>query len=192
MGSLKASGSTIATAIPSASPEMAESMAPTISLTTDASEPVHCDFVPSKASASSMPYCVGTKKGLVVTWLTKTKLYSGVSGKLPPEPPDPPWLACCASCRHPASNNPADANAPPARNCRRPNLRSPKPPSPDPSSPILYPYLFFARNLSRHALSYQYASVSSVGATPSLVLLPARTTGPCGRLCRHRRSEERV
>src|SRR3712207_9039581 len=94
---------------------MAEFIASTISLTTEVSDPVHCDVVPNSACASSMPYCVGTKNGLVVTWLTKTKLYSGVSGKFPPDPPappPPPWLACwAASCLHPLSNRPAEASA---------------------------------------------------------------------------------
>src|SRR5215211_1858296 len=41
---------------------------------------------PKSACASSMPYLVGMKKGLVVTWLIKTKFHSGVSGKSPPDP----------------------------------------------------------------------------------------------------------
>ena len=90
IGSLKATGSTTQTAMPSALPEMAVFIASTISETTDFSEPVHCDVVPSRACASSMPYWVGTKNGFVVTWLTKTKFHSGVSGKLPPDPPPPP------------------------------------------------------------------------------------------------------
>src|SRR3712207_7862986 len=118
IGSLNASGSTTATAMPSAPPEMAVFISFTISWTTESSEPVHCDVVPSSACASSMPYCVGTKNGFVVTWLMKTKLYSGVSGKLPPDPPDPPppWLACCASGLHPLINSPAPASALAARN----------------------------------------------------------------------------
>ena len=124
IGSLKASGSTTETAMPLAPPEMAEFIASTISLTTEVSDPVHCDVVPNSACASSMPYCVGTKNGFVVTWLTKTKFHSGVFGKLPPDPPDPPppWLACCASGLHPLTNSPADASALAARNCRRPSL----------------------------------------------------------------------
>src|SRR5215211_2197473 len=127
IGLLKATGSTTETAMPAALPEMAVSMASTMSLTTEFSEPVHCDVVPSSASASSMPYRVGTKKGLVVTWLIKTKFHSGVSGKLPPDPPPPPPACCAASRRHPASNNPAEASALPARNCLRPSLKSPSP-----------------------------------------------------------------
>src|SRR3712207_4640499 len=118
IGSLNASGSTTETAMPSALAEMAEFIASTISLTTEVSDPVHCDLVPNSACASSIPYCVGTKNGLVVTWLTNTKLYSGVSGKLPPDPPDPPppWLACWASGLHPLINSPAPASALAARN----------------------------------------------------------------------------
>src|SRR5215217_3135502 len=96
---------------------------------------------------TSMPYCVGTKNGLVVTWLTKTKFHSGVFGKLPPDPPDPPWLACCAaSRRHPSSNNAADASALPARNCLRPSLYSPSPFAPDPRSLIYHPCLWLSNN----------------------------------------------
>src|SRR5829696_10037352 len=139
IGSLNATGSTTETAIPSALPEMALFIASTISDTVESSDPVHCDVVPSRACASSMPYCVGTKNEFVVTWLTKTKFHSGVLGKLPPDPPDPAWLACCAASRlHPSSNNAADANALPARNCLRPSLYSP---SPDPRSLICHPCL---------------------------------------------------
>src|SRR5919107_2595483 len=159
IGSLKATGSTTATAMPSALPEMAVFIASTISLATDCSEPVHCDVVPSSACASSMPYWVGTKKGFVVTWLTKTKFHSGVSGKLPPDPPPPPWLACCAASRlHPASNSPADASALPARNCLRPSLRSSVP---DPRSLISTPVYSSPTTLPLPALLYQYLSVSS-------------------------------
>src|SRR5215216_1435898 len=147
IGLLKATGSTTETAMPLALPEMAVFIASTISETTDCSEPVHWDVVPSRACASSMPYCVGTKNGLVVTWLTKTKFHSGVFGKLPPDPPDPPWLACCAaSRRHPSSNNAADASALPARNCLRPSLYSPSPFAPDPRSLIYHPCLWLSKN----------------------------------------------
>ena len=83
IGSLNASRSTIATAIPSALPAIAASKALTISGMSEVSEPVHWDVVPSSAEASSMPYCVGVKNGFVVTWLMNTKFHSGVSGKLP-------------------------------------------------------------------------------------------------------------
>src|SRR5215218_3564111 len=160
IGLLKATGSTTQTAMPLALPEMAVFIASTISETTDFSEPVHCDVVPSRACASSMPYCVGTKNGFVVTWLTKTKFHSGVFGKLPPDPPEPPpWLACCAASRlHPASNSPADASALPARNCLRPSLRSSVP---DPRSLISTPVYSSPTTLPLPALLYQYLSVSS-------------------------------
>ena len=90
IGSLKASRSTRATAIPSALPAIAASKASTISGMSEVSEPVHWNDVPSSAEASSAPYCVGTKNGFVVTWLTNTKSHAGVSGKLPWAPPPPP------------------------------------------------------------------------------------------------------
>ncbi len=62
--------------------------------------------MPRMAAASSIPYTVGTKNGLVVTWLTKTKFHSGVSGKFPapeppvaavlPVPPEPPAVVAVA------------------------------------------------------------------------------------------------
>jgi hypothetical protein len=39
--------------------------------------------MPSSAAASAMPYWVGTKKLLVVTWLTNQNCQAGVFGKLP-------------------------------------------------------------------------------------------------------------
>ena len=83
IGSLNASRSTSATAMPSAWPAIAASKALTISAISEVSEPVHWNVVPSSADASSMPYCVGVKNGLVVTWQMNTKFHSGVSGKLP-------------------------------------------------------------------------------------------------------------
>ena len=38
---------------------------------------------PSSAAASWNPYCVGVKKELSVTWLTKVNFHLGVLGKLP-------------------------------------------------------------------------------------------------------------
>ena len=38
-------------------------------------EPVHWYLHPRSDAASAMPYWVGTKKGLVVTWLTNTKFH---------------------------------------------------------------------------------------------------------------------
>ncbi len=40
-------------------------------------EPVHCELQSSRAQASCRPYCVGTKNGLVVTWLTNTSFQRG-------------------------------------------------------------------------------------------------------------------
>src|SRR5579875_89943 len=88
VGSLKAVGSTIATAMPSALAAMAAFMALTICPASLFSEPVHWYLQPSSAQASWMPYWVGTKKGLVVTWLTKTKFHWGCAGKLPSVLPD--------------------------------------------------------------------------------------------------------
>src|SRR5215210_4544705 len=181
IGLLKATGSTTQTAIPSALPEMAVFIASIICETTESSEPVHCDVVPRSACASSMPYCVGTKNGFVVTWLTKTKFHSGVFGKLPPDPPPPPWLACCAASRlHPASSNAADASALPARNCLRPSLYSP---SPDPSSLIYHPCLsFFCRSFPASIVIPICISVKRAGqvlfATDPLV--PPEAHPGCG------------
>jgi hypothetical protein len=95
---LNASRSTSETAIPSAPAAIAASNALTISGISDVSDPVHWKRVPSMADASSIPYCVGTKNGFVVTWFTKTKFQSGVSGKRPtPLPPPPPAAAGSAS-----------------------------------------------------------------------------------------------
>src|SRR5580704_4421004 len=48
------------------------------------SAPVH-DGVgrPRRAAQSAKPYCVGVKKELSVTWLTKVNFHLGVVGKLP-------------------------------------------------------------------------------------------------------------
>src|SRR5215207_8908627 len=83
VGPLNALVSTRQTAMPSALPAMAVFIALTISPTSAVLDPVHWNVVLSSADASSMPYCVGTKNGFVVTWLTKTNLYFGVFGKLP-------------------------------------------------------------------------------------------------------------
>src|SRR3954468_13891087 len=83
VGPLNAFLSTRQTAMPSALPAIAVFMALTISPTSAVLDPVHWNVVLSNALASSMPYCVGTKNGFVVTWLTNTNLYLGVFGKLP-------------------------------------------------------------------------------------------------------------
>src|SRR2546427_486755 len=118
-GSLNAVGSMIETAIPSALAEMAAFMASTISETALFCEPVHWDLHPTSAHASAMPYCVGVKNGLVVTWLTNTKFHCGWLGKFP-SPEDefvlPP---------HAASNDdkekPAVPSAAPLSRLRRPS-----------------------------------------------------------------------
>ena len=73
----QAVGSMIATAMPSALAAMAAFIALTISVTELVSEPVHWYLHPTRATASWMPYWVGTKNGLVVTWLTNTKFHWG-------------------------------------------------------------------------------------------------------------------
>jgi hypothetical protein len=76
--------STTAIASPSTLALMAVFVAFTISATIEFCDPVHCGFsMPSSVAASSMPYCVGVKKELVVTWLTKVNFHFGVVGKLP-------------------------------------------------------------------------------------------------------------
>src|SRR6266545_1378203 len=82
-GSLKALLSVTASAIPSALAEIAELVAFTISPVIESFEPVHWKSQLSRAQASWAPYCVGVKKGLVVTWLTNTNFHFGVEGKSP-------------------------------------------------------------------------------------------------------------
>ena len=73
-----------ASAIPFAFDEMAALVALTISGTLEFSEPVQAGLgSPSSAAASASPYWVGTKNGLVVTWLTKVNFHGGVDGKFP-------------------------------------------------------------------------------------------------------------
>ena len=73
-----------ATAIPFAFEEMAALVALTISGTLEFCEPVQAGLgIPSSAAASARPYWVGTKNGLVVTWLTKVNFHGGVVGKFP-------------------------------------------------------------------------------------------------------------
>src|SRR3954447_1246548 len=82
-GALNAVLSTTAIASPSAFPLIAVLVALTISATTELAAPVHWYVQPSSLHASSAPYWVGVKNGLVVTWLTKTNFQLGVFGKLP-------------------------------------------------------------------------------------------------------------
>src|SRR6185437_4802852 len=79
-GSLKASLSTTATAIPLAFALIAVFMALTISATIEFCDPVHWNSVPSSADASWAPYWVGVKNGFVVTWQTNTNFHFGVWG----------------------------------------------------------------------------------------------------------------
>src|SRR6185437_7874153 len=79
-GSLKASLSTTATAIPLAFALIAVFMALTISATIEFCDPVHWNSVPSSADASWAPYWVGVKNGFVVTWQTNTNFHFGVCG----------------------------------------------------------------------------------------------------------------
>ena len=63
--------------MPSAFALMPELNAFTISLMLEVVEPVHWYEQPSRLHASAAPYCVGTKKGFVVTWLTNTNFHFG-------------------------------------------------------------------------------------------------------------------
>src|SRR5271165_6321289 len=85
-GSLNACRSISDTAMPEAPLATAVLSALTIWLTLLLSEPVHSYEVPSSLLASWMPYWVGVKKGLVVTWFTNTNLYSGCEPKTLAEP----------------------------------------------------------------------------------------------------------
>src|SRR2546429_2461525 len=83
-GVLNAVELTTASAIPFAFDEMAALVALTISGMLALSEPVQEGLeIPSSAAASWNPYWVGTKNGLVVTWLTKANFHGGVDGKFP-------------------------------------------------------------------------------------------------------------
>ena len=66
-GVLNADLSTTARAMPSALPVTAVFVALTISATIASFDPVHWNDAPSNAHASAAPYCVGVKKGFVVT-----------------------------------------------------------------------------------------------------------------------------
>src|ERR1041385_9543135 len=65
-----------------------------------------------------MPYWVGTKNGLVVTWLTNTNFHFGWQGKLPWPPPPEAALLWHAS-RKAGIVAPAVAHAAPRRSWRR-------------------------------------------------------------------------
>src|SRR3954468_14908837 len=81
VGALNALLSVIAIAMPSAFAEIAALNALTISATSAFAEPVHWNEQPSIEHASAAPYCVGTKNGFVVTWLTNTNFHFGCFGK---------------------------------------------------------------------------------------------------------------
>src|SRR5438094_8189574 len=69
-----------------------------------------------------MPYWVGTKNGLVVTWLMKTNFHLGCDGKLPsPPPPDVALLVHAA--RKPGIVVAAPAIAALRNSCRRVGLK---------------------------------------------------------------------
>src|SRR5215468_10680451 len=117
MGPLKAVLSTTAMARPSALPETAVLMALTISAGMESLEPVHWKELPSSLQASSAPYWVGVKNGLVVTWQTKTHFQFGVFGKLPTAPAVSSFLLHAASSAVAASD--ALASPVPASSRRR-------------------------------------------------------------------------
>jgi hypothetical protein len=85
-GSLNAALSTTARARPLVCPVTAVLTASTISATTEFCDPVHWYSAPRSLHASSAPYCVGVKNGLVVTWQTNVNFHLGVLGKLPAVP----------------------------------------------------------------------------------------------------------
>src|SRR6476620_9258166 len=86
IGASKAFASTTATAIPAAFALIAALKAFSISPTSAFSEPVHEYEQLMIAPASDAPYCVGTKNGFVVTWLTNTNLHFGWLGYAPLRP----------------------------------------------------------------------------------------------------------
>ena len=74
---LNAVGSTIETAIPSASRAIACRIALTIWPTSLLVEPVHLTSTPRSDAASWLPFFAGTKNGLVSAWLTNTNRQRG-------------------------------------------------------------------------------------------------------------------
>src|SRR6266498_288551 len=85
VGVLNAVALMTATAIPFAPAEIPDCIALTICGTFEFAEPVQEGLgMPSSAAASCSPYCVGTKNGFVVTWLTKTNFHGGNFPKTPP------------------------------------------------------------------------------------------------------------
>src|SRR3954470_11735470 len=80
VGALNALLSVMAMAMPAAFAEMAALKALTISETSAFAEPVHWNVQFRSEQARAAPYCVGTKKGFVVTWFTKTNFHFGWLG----------------------------------------------------------------------------------------------------------------
>src|SRR6202020_1156928 len=76
--------STSVVAIPAALAATAALIWAAICEATEFVEPVHFGVgMPSSLAQSARPYWVGTKKGLVVTWLTNQNCHDGVLGKAP-------------------------------------------------------------------------------------------------------------
>src|SRR5580700_3590289 len=74
-------------AIPAAPAATAALISAVICAATESSDPPHLGVGRcSRAAASANPYCVGTKKLLVVTWLTNQNCQAGVFGKSPASP----------------------------------------------------------------------------------------------------------
>src|SRR5262245_23750970 len=80
IGASKADLSTTQTAMPSDFALTAALKALIISPTSAFVDPVHVNVVLTSAPASWAPYCVGTKNGLVVTWLMKANFHFGCEG----------------------------------------------------------------------------------------------------------------
>src|ERR1019366_9554202 len=82
VGRLKATGSIKAEAMPFTPAAIAWSNAVTIWDTLEVAEPVHSGVgMPRRVAASAIPYWVGVKKLLVVTWLRNVNLYGGFFAK---------------------------------------------------------------------------------------------------------------
>src|SRR5260370_5881829 len=118
-GVVKAVALITATAIPFAFAEMAAVVALTICGTLEVADPVQEGLGrPSSAAASCSPYWVGTKNGLVVTWLTKANFHAGVFGKFPTVflaalavVLDPPQAVSRADAAADALNSPVPASS---------------------------------------------------------------------------------
>src|SRR6185503_12963904 len=81
IGASNAPLSTTQTAMPSALALIAALNALIISPTSALVDPDHVYVVSVSLAASAAPYCVGTKNGLVVTWLMNANLHFGCFGK---------------------------------------------------------------------------------------------------------------